>query len=98
MGTNIKTNVTNPTEPFLEIGANYKEQVQRRDATTGKLLAASAYFNPIIVEFQRWPGYGGLIYYGAKYQNSRTLLHAEFEPRRIYVNRLPSGKHYSLVI
>jgi hypothetical protein len=65
VGTNIKTNVTNPLELFAgPIGANYKEQLQWRDAATGKLLAAPDFFNQMIVEFQMWPGFGGLIYYG----------------------------------
>jgi|SRR5206468_2996288 len=65
VGTNIKTNVTNPLDYFARpIGENYKEQLQWRDAATGKLLAASDYFSPMIVEFEMWPGYGGLIYYG----------------------------------
>jgi hypothetical protein len=42
VGTNIKTNVTNPLNRFAgPIGANYTEQMQWRDAMTGKLLAAT---------------------------------------------------------
>jgi hypothetical protein len=65
VGTNILTNVTNPLDYFAgPVGANYTEQIQWRDADTGKLLAASDYFNPMIPLFQMWPGYGGLIYEG----------------------------------
>ena len=59
------TNVTNPLDYKVgPIGANYKEQIQWRDASTGKLLAASDYFSPMINGFEMWPGYGGLIYEG----------------------------------
>jgi hypothetical protein len=65
VGTHIQTNVTNPLHYNAgPIGANYKEQMQWRDANTGKLLAASDYFSPMIPLFQMWPGYGGLIYEG----------------------------------
>jgi hypothetical protein len=44
------------------IGANYKEQIQWRDAATGKLLAASDFF-PSAAAYATVPvGYGGLIY------------------------------------
>ena len=46
LGTNMLSNVTNPTELVPPNGNNYKEQVQWRDAATGKLLAASDYFSP----------------------------------------------------
>lgn len=65
VGTNILTNVTNPLGYKVgPLGANYKEQLQWREASTGKLLAASDYFSPMINGFEMWPGYGGLIYYG----------------------------------
>jgi hypothetical protein len=65
VGTNILTNITNPLDYNVgPIGANYKEQIQWRDANTGKLLAVSDYFSPMINGFQMWPGYGGLIYEG----------------------------------
>jgi hypothetical protein len=43
-------------------GANYTEQIQWRDAATGKLLAASDYYSPAAVASQIPPGYGGYIY------------------------------------
>ena len=65
VGTNINTNVTNPLEYNAgPIGANYEEQMIWRDADTGKLLASSDYFSPMIPLFQMWPGYGGIIYEG----------------------------------
>jgi hypothetical protein len=48
-------------EPW-PIGANYVEQIQWRDAATGKLLAASDFF-PSAAAYATVPvGYGGLIY------------------------------------
>jgi len=62
VGTNLKlTNETNiqpgPKNP------NYTEQVQWRDAATGKLLAASDFFSPMSSGSQVVPGYGGLSYH-----------------------------------
>jgi hypothetical protein len=67
VGTNIQTDtpIPNPIQwnPGPE-GANYSEQVQWRDASTGNLLAASDYWTPMTPGMQVWPGYGGLIYFG----------------------------------
>ncbi len=47
VGTNISSKVTNPLDFFFgPKGVNYKEQIQWRDAATGKLLAASDFFSP----------------------------------------------------
>jgi hypothetical protein len=52
VGTNIISNVTNPLDLKPgPVGANYKEQVQWRDAATGKLLAASDFFSPMVPGF-----------------------------------------------
>ena len=61
--TNISSQITNPTQlnPGPE-GANYTEQIQWRDAQTGKLLAASDFYPPAATAAQVPPGYGGLIY------------------------------------
>ncbi|MFL6488408.1 MAG: hypothetical protein ACJ70V_02180 [Nitrososphaera sp.] len=65
VGTNISSNITNPLDlQSGPVGANYVEQVVWRDADTGKLLAASDYFSPMVAGFEVWPGYGGLIYEG----------------------------------
>jgi hypothetical protein len=57
-----------PNTPFSALKnnppPNYKEQIQWRDAATGKLLAASDYFSPMSPGFEVWPGYGGVIYEG----------------------------------
>jgi hypothetical protein len=62
--TNIKPN---PGVPVTGLkpgprGANYTEQIQWRNANTGKLLASSAYYTPAAFAAQVPPGYGGLIY------------------------------------
>ena len=65
MGTNISTNEPDPAALDVgPIGANYVEQIQWREASTGKLLAASDFFSPMIVGMQVWAGYGGFIYEG----------------------------------
>lgn len=65
VGTNISSNVTNPLDlQSGPKGVNYKEQIQWRDAPTGKLLAASDFFSQMSAGFEVSPGYGGLIYEG----------------------------------
>jgi hypothetical protein len=44
------------------VGANFKEQLMWRDASTGKLLAAGEFYGPQVIGMKVWPGYGGLIY------------------------------------
>jgi len=64
VNTNISSSVTqNATklDPGPE-GANYVEQIQWRDANTGKLLAASDFFPPSNPAGNVPVGYGGLIY------------------------------------
>lgn len=63
VGTNITSDEPNPVKwNFGPVGANYEEQVQWRDAATGKLLAASDFYGPMVLGMEVWPGYGGLIY------------------------------------
>ena len=67
VGTNIKTDGPNPNPLYWDsgpVGAKYTEQVQWRDAATGKLLASSDYYSPMVAGMQLWPGYGGIIYDG----------------------------------
>jgi hypothetical protein len=64
----IATNMQSSTESdpnnyiYGPSGANFTEQYQWRDAATGRLLAASEYFQPKAEGTQTPPGYGGLIY------------------------------------
>jgi hypothetical protein len=64
----VATNMQSSTESdpnkyvYGPSGANFTEQYQWRDAATGKLLAASDYYQPKSEASQTPPGYGGLIY------------------------------------
>jgi len=64
----VNTNISSPvTQNASELNgwsttANYKEQMQWRDANTGKLLAASDFFPPATFEGPVPVGYGGMIY------------------------------------
>jgi hypothetical protein len=55
-GTTISQMANNPPP-------NYTEQVQWRDAATGKLLTASDYFSGMSAGAPQAPGFGGLLYY-----------------------------------
>jgi len=64
VNTNMSSLVTQNVSEMKpgSIGANYKEQIQWRDAATGNLLAASDFF-PSSASYADVPvGYGGLIY------------------------------------
>ena len=64
----VNTNISSPvTQNASEINgwadnANHVEQMQWRDAATGKLLAASDFFPPATFEGPVPVGYGGMIY------------------------------------
>ena len=64
----VNTNISSPvTQNASELNgwsdtANYVEQMQWRDADTGKLLAASDFFPPATLEGPVPVGYGGMIY------------------------------------
>jgi len=74
---NYYTSVCNPLIALNLVpgpkGNNYKEQVQWRDAATGKLLAASDYFGPATVWGELYVGYGGLMYDGLNAGHIMTL-------------------------
>jgi hypothetical protein len=55
-GTTISQMTNNPPP-------SYTEQVQWRDAATGKLLAASDYFSGMSAGALPAPGFGGILYY-----------------------------------
>ena len=64
----VNTNISSPvTQNASELNGwadntNYVEQMQWRDADTGKLLAASDFFPPATLEGPVPVGYGGMIY------------------------------------
>lgn len=63
--SNMKKNVA--LEPMFDalFTGNYKEQVTWRDAATGRLIAASDFFEPMTFGSLITPGYGGRIYYSS---------------------------------
>jgi hypothetical protein len=64
VNTNMSSRVTQNATKLDSgpVGANYVEQIQWRDANTGKLLAASDFFPPSNPAGNVPVGYGGLIY------------------------------------
>ncbi len=64
VNTNMSSSVTQNATKLDSgpVGANYVEQIQWRDANTGKLLAASDFFPPSNPAGNVPVGYGGLIY------------------------------------
>lgn len=65
LASNMKKNVAlEPIKASL-FTANYKEQCTWRDAATGRLLAASDFFEAMTFGSLLTPGYGGRIYYSA---------------------------------
>ncbi|MEV7689117.1 hypothetical protein [Streptomyces bungoensis] len=63
VNANAHSKETDPTKYNPgPLGANYMDQIQWRDARTGKLLAASDFYPPSNNAGTVPPGYGGLIY------------------------------------
>jgi hypothetical protein len=64
VNTNMSSSVTQNATKLDSgpVGANYVEQIQWRDANTGKLPAASDFFPPSNPAGNVPVGYGGLIY------------------------------------
>lgn len=57
-----------PNDPAMPIhvalfSGNYREQLTWRDASTGRILAESDFFEPITINSLTAPGYGGRIYF-----------------------------------
>ncbi len=44
---------------------NFKEQVTWRDSKTGKVIAASDFFEPMTLGSLLTPGYGGRVYFSS---------------------------------
>ncbi|HEY9115403.1 MAG TPA: hypothetical protein VIN10_11945, partial [Bacteroidales bacterium] len=66
MLTNMKPNVEAEPVKLMMFTANYKEQLTWRDAATGRILAESDYFEPLIPNSLTTPGYGGRVYFPTK--------------------------------
>ena len=61
--TNMKLNVEKEPIKLALFTENYKEQLTWRDAATGKILAASDFFEPLSINGLTPPGFGGRIYF-----------------------------------
>lgn len=85
----VGTNISSPDEPnpvkwdIGPVGANFKEQIVWRDAETGKLLAATDFYGPMVIGMQMWPGYGGLIY---ELQTDGSLMSFQVLPNTTTAN------------
>ncbi len=85
----VGTNISSPDEPnpvkwdIGPVGANFKEQIVWRDAETGKLLAATDFYGPMVIGMQMWPGYGGLIY---ELQTDGSLMSFQVLPNATTAN------------
>ena len=61
--TNMKQNVAKEPIKLALFTENYTEQLTWRDAATGRILAASDFFEPLSINGLTPPGYGGRIYF-----------------------------------
>lgn len=61
--SNAKRNVENESVKLALFTGNYREQVTWRDAATGRIIAASDFFEPLTVGSLITPGFGGRIYF-----------------------------------
>jgi len=61
--TNMKLNVEKEPIKAALFTENYTEQLTWRDAATGKILAASGFFEPLSINGLMPPGFGGRIYF-----------------------------------
>ena len=61
--TNAKKNDAKQPMKVAMFSGNYREQLTWRDAATGKILAASDFFEPITINSLTTPGFGGRVYF-----------------------------------
>jgi hypothetical protein len=61
--TNMTLNVEKEPIKAALFTENYKEQPPWRDAATGKILAKSDFFEPLVINGLTPPGFGGRIYF-----------------------------------
>lgn len=86
VGTNITSDEPNPVKWDVgPVGANYQEQLMWSDANTGKLLAATDFYGPMVIGMQMWPGYGGLIY---ELQTDGSLMSFQVLPSNATENNI----------
>ena len=63
MLSNVRSNVRDLPFKAMLATQNYKEQVTWRDASTGRILAESDFFEPMGLNNLITPGFGGRVYY-----------------------------------
>jgi hypothetical protein len=61
--TNAKKNDPGQPMKMVVFSGNYTEQLTWRDAATGRLLAASDFFEPLTINSLTTPGFGGRVYF-----------------------------------
>ena len=61
--SNAKLNVEKEPIKLALFTGNYKEQVTWRDAATGRIIAASDFFEPLTPGSLITPGFGGRVYF-----------------------------------
>ena len=61
--SNIKRNVAKESIEMTVFTGNYKEQVTWRDASTGRIIAESDFFEPLTLGSLITPGFGGRVYF-----------------------------------
>jgi hypothetical protein len=64
--TNMKKNVALEPNDLMVFTGNYTEQVTWHDASTGRKLAASDFFEPLTINSLVVPGFGGRCYFPTK--------------------------------
>lgn len=61
--TNMKKNIAHEPTMLMLMTANYTEQVTWHDAATGRKLAESDFFEPLVINSLVTPGFGGRCYF-----------------------------------
>jgi hypothetical protein len=76
--SNAKLNVAKEPIKLALFTGNYKEQVTWRDAATGRIIAASDFFEPLTPGSLITPGFGGRVYF----PTSKGFITMQVTPRK----------------
>ncbi|NRG16094.1 hypothetical protein HPQ64_00145 [Rhizobiales bacterium] len=79
--TNIKLPIEAEPIPVVVQKSDYTEQLTWRDAATGKILAASDFFEPLTPNSLTTPGFGGRVYFPTAMGKGFYVLQAMPEPQ-----------------
>ncbi|MCG6860752.1 MAG: hypothetical protein LJE70_05670 [Chromatiaceae bacterium] len=77
---NMKRNVEKEPAKAALFTANYEEQLTWRDTATGKIIAASDFFEPLSISGLTPPGFGGRIYFPSAVGKGFYLLQVMPKP------------------